>query len=421
MHFLGPLASMAQRRADVNTAARRRAERGLNAPARGSDRGAPPLCGLRRVRHSGSMANDRRVDTGAAEGGAPEVLLRTRLRRVALSPWSFQAAVAAVLIALVVWQVDLVDLGHAFRDAEYGWLLLALAVYLIARVVHTWEWQMTLTKVGRAPFGGLFGALLIGSLVNAVVPASAGDVAKVQIIANRYGLSRTGLITGRGAEAVVNAVIMVIFILVSLALPQTGFASRRVLLLLAVATFAAFFGAALLSNLLSRELPGWRILHRLPKRARAALDHIWPRFYDGLELIRRPRLLIAAILLNFFGWIVDVTILWSYGQAFNLHVPWGAYLSVTVAVAIITTFPITFGNVGTFEFALLRVLSLYGIASDRALAFAVGTHVFSTLFVVVMGLLAMWLMGVRPGEIFGLRHGPAAEPAAAIAPPPPSL
>ena len=329
-----------------------------------------------------------------------------RIARIALNPWLFQIAVAAILIALVVWQVDLEDLGHSFRVAEYNWILLALAIYLVARVVHTWEWQMTLTKVGHAPFGGLLGALLIGSLVNAVVPASAGDVAKVQIIANRYGLSRTGLITGRGAEAMVNAVIMVIFILVSLALPQTGFASPRVLILLVTGAFFGFITVAFLSNWLPHEVPRWRILRRLPRRARAVVDHVWPRAYDGLELIRRPRLLGLAIVLNLFGWMVDLAILWAYGQAFHLHVPWGAYLSVTVAVAIITTFPITFGNVGTFEFALLRVLALYSVPADRALAFAVGTHVFSTVFNIGLGLIAMWLMGIRPNEIFGFHKQP---------------
>jgi hypothetical protein len=64
--------------------------------------------------------------------------------------------------------------------------------------------------------------MLIGTLVNAVIPASAGDVAKVQIVANRYGLSRTGLITGRGAESIVDALIMVMFIAISFALPEGG-------------------------------------------------------------------------------------------------------------------------------------------------------------------------------------------------------
>ncbi|MBI2723670.1 MAG: flippase-like domain-containing protein [Chloroflexi bacterium] len=319
------------------------------------------------------------------------------------SPWMFQGMFVAALLALVYWQVDTGALAAAFRDASYPWLAVALGTYITARLVHAWEWQMTLSKVGRAPFGGLFGALLIGTLVNAVVPAAAGDAAKMQIVANRYGLSRAGLITGRGAEAVVNALIMMVFIVVSLALPQTGFASQRVLILLSLAALAAFVVAATLSNLLPRH-PRWGILGRLPARARRLFDEHWPLFHDGLELIRRPQLLSLAIALNLFGWMVDLTILWAYGQAFQLHVPWGAYLSVTVAVAVITTFPITFGNVGTFEFALVRVLSVYGVPADHALAFAVGTHVFSTVFNIVLGLLAMWSMGLRPGEVFALRR-----------------
>ena len=137
---------------------------------------------------------------------------RGPLGRVIRSPWTFQIVIAAGLLGLALWQINFRDVGHTFRHADYHWVPLALAVYLVSRVVHTWEWQMTLTKVGRAPFGGMLGAILIGTLVNAVVPASAGEVAKVQIVANRYGLPRSGLIAGRGAESVVDAVIMVLFI-----------------------------------------------------------------------------------------------------------------------------------------------------------------------------------------------------------------
>ena len=128
----------------------------------------------------------------------------------------------------------------------------------------------------------------------------------------------------------------------------------------------------------------------------------WPRFHEGLELIRNPRLLLIAFALNIFGWLVDLAIIWAYGQAFHLDVSIGAYLSVTVAVAIITVFPITFGNVGTFEFALLRVLRLYGVPGEQALAFAVGMHVISTAFNIGLGLFAMWMMGIRPGELLRL-------------------
>ena len=308
-----------------------------------------------------------------------------------------------MLLALAAWQLDLGSLGASFRDASYGWLVVVLVVYLASRVVHTWEWQITLTKVGRAPFGGLFGALLIGSLVNSVVPAAAGDVAKVQIVANRYGLPRSGLFAGRGAEGVVNAATMIVFLFVSFTLPGTGFASTNALWLMAGATLAIFSTVMITARVLPRTLPAWRVFDVLPGPAYRAVENLWPRLHDGFELVRNPRLLVVAILINFFGWGVDVTILWSYGHAFGLDIPFAAYISLACAVAIITTFPITFGNVGTYEFALLRVLALYGIGTDDALAYAVGTHLFTSVFNIGLGLIAMLVMGVSPGEVFSFR------------------
>jgi uncharacterized protein (TIRG00374 family) len=319
----------------------------------------------------------------------------------------FQAIIVVVLVALAAWQIDLGSFGRAFARANYGWLALALAIYLLSRAVHAVEWQMTLSKVGEAPLLGLLGALLIGTLVNAVVPASAGDVVKIQVVANRYGLPRAGLVAGRGAEAIVNALIMVIFIAVSLALPGVGFASANLAWLAATAAAAVFVAAVLASRLLPEQLPPWRVLSRLPRWARKQAEHHWPRVHEGFEVIRRPRLLFANVLLNLFGWGVDLAIFWAYGRAFHLQLPLAAYLSVTVIVAILTTFPITFGNVGTYEVAVLSILSLYGVPSHDALAFAAGTHVVSTIFNVALGVCAMWTMGIRPGEVFRLGGNPA--------------
>jgi hypothetical protein len=314
-----------------------------------------------------------------------------------------QLIVLSALLALAAWQIDLAGLGRSFANANYAWLALTLAIYCVSRAVHAVEWKITLSKVGEAPLLGLLGALLIGTLVNAVVPASAGDVVKIQVVANRYGLPRAGLVASRGAEAIINALIMVIFIIVSLALPNVGFASRNLAWLAAGAVAAVFVAAVLASRLLPETLPAWRVLTRLPRRLREAAAHHWPRAYAGFEAIRKPRLLVVNVLLNLFGWGIDLAIFWAYGRAFHLQLPLAAYLSVTVVVAILTTFPITFGNVGTYEVAVLSILSLYSVPSHDALAFAAGTHVFSTAFNIGLGVCAMWIMGIRPGDVFRLR------------------
>jgi uncharacterized protein (TIRG00374 family) len=325
-------------------------------------------------------------------------------RRLLSGPLLVQLAVAAVLIGLAAWQINFRKLGATFANANYAWLVIATGVYVFSRLVHAYEWRITLTRVGHVPIGGLFGALLIGTLVNAVVPASAGEVVKIQLVANRYGLPRAGLVAGRGAEAIVDAAIMTIFILTSFALPSVGYGSPELLWLLAGAAMTVFAGAVVASRTLPETFPSWQWLRIAPNRIYTALEGHWPRFAEGLEAIRRPRLLAIQVLLNLFGWGVDLIIFWACGEAFGLRLPFAAYLSVTVVIALITVFPITFGNVGTYEIAIISVLSLYAVSPERALAYAAGTHIFTTVLNVGLGVVAMWAMGVQPHEVFRLRR-----------------
>ena len=331
---------------------------------------------------------------------------RGRLRRWLLNPWLFQTIVGAALIGAAVYEFDLRQVAHSFNDVRYQWLAAAFALYVMSRLLHAIEWRITLSAVGDPPILGLFGVLLIGTLVNTVVPASAGDVAKVQIVANRYGLPRSGLIAGRASEAVVNAVIMVGFIALSFALPGADVTGHRVawiLIAVAVVVFAATVAA---SRLLPKQLPRWEMLGVFPKRSVDFLREHWPRIHEGFEVIRNPRLLGQAVGLNLFGWAEDIFIVWLFGQAFQLDVPIGAYVSLSVAVAVITTFPITIGNIGTYELLLVSVLVLYGVSSPDALAFAIGTHVITAAFNVGLGLSAMWAMRLRPGDVFRMSPEP---------------
>src|SRR5205814_9641498 len=125
------------------------------------------------------------------------------------------------------------------------------------------EWRMTISRVGRVPLPALFGALLVATLVNAVVPASAGDVVKIQIVANRYGLPRAGLVASRAVEALVNAVTMVAFIAVAGPLPSAGYESRDLLWVTAAVVGLLFAGAVFASRRLPDAAPRWRWLGHL--------------------------------------------------------------------------------------------------------------------------------------------------------------
>jgi uncharacterized membrane protein YbhN (UPF0104 family) len=168
-----------------------------------------------------------------------------------------------------------------------------------------------------------------------------------------------------------------------------------------------FCGALIaIAVFMPKEQPRWSWLKRLPSGVEAFVHAQWPRIYSGFEAVRRPRMLSTLLALNTVGWLFEIAMYWAYGHAFNLDVPIGAYVSVAVAVALVTTFPITFGNVGSWEVALIAALSIYGVPADEALAYAVGSHVFVALFNISLGLISMLLLGLRPGDLFQLKGPP---------------
>jgi uncharacterized protein (TIRG00374 family) len=340
-------------------------------------------------------------------------------KRLLHSPWLGQVVFALAFIGLAAWQVSWGHIVDAFRHVRPEWVGVALLIYLGTRIVNAWEWQVLLSKVGKPPMHGLLGIMLIGSLVNAVLPGNLGDVAKIQIAANRYALPRAGLIAGRGAEALINNFMFVVVAVIGIMTVRGDTVSRDALWFFVPLTIAATIGVIALSRVLPEALPQWRFLRRLPPGLYSTLEALWPRIHDGFEAIRRPRLLGILVALGLFGWTVDIAINWSYGNAFGLDVSFGAYVSVTLALAIITTFPVTFGNIGTWEVAVVGALALYDVPADEALAYALGSHVFVTLFNVTLGLVAMAAMRLHPGEVFRFRKAPEAtgrpEPAAASA------
>jgi uncharacterized membrane protein YbhN (UPF0104 family) len=98
-----------------------------------------------------------------------------------------------------------------------------------------------------------------------------------------------------------------------------------------------------------------------------------------------------------------VVVFWLFGLAFGLDLPLASYIVIMVAANLVSAFPITFQNIGTYEFVLLEVMAAWGVERGEALAYAAATHLLTNLWIILVGITALWLMRVHPWEVFGLR------------------
>src|SRR5438874_4939012 len=143
--------------------------------------------------------------------GAPAC--RTALRRAL--PW-LGVAVTSVFGYVVVRHVHWDDAWSAFRSSNPWWLLPALAALAIAVALRAIRWQALFAPERRPPLAATTRALLVGYFFNNVLPARAGEAARVVALHRSSGWSRAELAATVVVERIFDVLSLVILFFVAL-------------------------------------------------------------------------------------------------------------------------------------------------------------------------------------------------------------
>ncbi|MEX2245493.1 MAG: lysylphosphatidylglycerol synthase transmembrane domain-containing protein [Dehalococcoidia bacterium] len=326
------------------------------------------------------------------------------MRRLIERRLIIRTVVSLALLGFLVWRVDLTEAGRALRDANYVYVVPALALFGLAKWLVAVRWRMMMREFATLPLSPLFGVLLVSNLANNVVPVRLGDVIRVQVPAQRYGMSRARLAsTVFATESLLDGVAFAVLGLIGLALIDIPNFPTGV--------FWGFLGAvsggliAVLPLAHLRLSEGWSrrgLMLRLPERLRDALETALPHFIDGLAVFRNFRLGMEAIGLSFAIWLLEVGMFALFGQAFGFHLGLPAWMLIMVVANVISSVPIAPSNIGAYEVAVAEVLQALGVAEGLAGGFAIATHMFNILWITAAGFIAMWAMGLSFEDVFSL-------------------
>ena len=86
------------------------------------------------------------------------------------------------------------------------------------------------------------------------------------------------------------------------------------------------------------------------------------------------------------GWLVDVAAIYMLLKAFSFSLPVMASFVIMVVLIAGIALPAAPGYLGTWHYACILGLSLFGISQPEALSFAIVYHFLSMLIVLVLGI-----------------------------------
>jgi uncharacterized membrane protein YbhN (UPF0104 family) len=305
-------------------------------------------------------------------------------------PWLRAAAGAAALAAgavVVGRRIDFAALSAA--HIAWGWLAASLLLNLASILGKAVVWKITLEALPegrRTRYAHVVPALFIGFLLNTVLFARVGEVARVAVLARRTRLAgrpipaRAVAGTVIAEQLLVGAAlaITVLGLLVTCDLPPI--ATR-----LAIALIAIIAVAAVLLKVLARSARG---------RLRKLVDGV----VDGHTVLTRPGAVTAAVAAGTVSWVAQIAGIWAALVAFGIHAGLTGAALVFVATTIVQLFPFWPGNVGMFQLGVYAPLvQLCAVPGSTAIAFGVGLQVVEALLGVGLGLVFL----AREGLTFG--------------------
>src|SRR5947209_18683721 len=88
---------------------------------------------------------------------------------------------------LALRSVHFDQVWRALRDSHYTWLIPAFAAFAAATMARALRWHALFAPGKRPPLGAVTNAMLVGYLFNNIMPARAGEAARVVTLTQRAG------------------------------------------------------------------------------------------------------------------------------------------------------------------------------------------------------------------------------------------
>jgi glycosyltransferase 2 family protein len=324
-------------------------------------------------------------------------------------------AVALILIALFLSNVNLWGVASAIARARPEWLALALASMFANLAIRALRWKFLLEPLGRTSFASAFRATTVGFAASAVLPARAGEVIRPYFLARQAPPEQQGRMTATGAFAtiILERLLDIVTVLVMLAsfvfvfgkdlaaVNPTGFAlvkwAGASAGVVAVAALVVLFVLAGAPERLGVAMT--RLERVLPSKLAGMIAGVAEKFARGLGAIRRPGRLLAALAWSLPLWLCIALGIWSMAMAFRFAIPFtGSFLMIallTLGVAVPTP-----GAVGGFHEAFrVGATAFYGAPDEAAVGAAIVLHLFSIGPSLVLGLFFAAQEGLHLGSM----------------------
>jgi hypothetical protein len=331
--------------------------------------------------------------------------------------------VSALTLYLSFRNVPLAQLAAYIRTINYGWIVPAIALGISTFVLRTLRWQIILGNIERIGFWQAFHPLMIGFMVNCVLPGRVGELARPVLLKQKRGVSVTTGIATVAAERIFDiAALILLFAFVFTTVADRpdlggnyfGFHLNSAVLksaawgMIRLSTALIAFIALLMIGPTRRLIKtvidnsGRFLAGRIPRFQNKILHmagfitRIIDNFAAGLSLVRSPVSLLACAFLTLLIWsLTALTYLICAKGCPGIELSLLELTTVMVVICFAIALPSVPGFWGLWEAAGVFALSIFGVPEKDALGFTLVNHAAQVFPVIAIGFVSALITSVN--------------------------
>jgi len=292
----------------------------------------------------------------------------------------FGLAFGAFCLWLALRQIDHADLGRALHSVEWNWVVVSVFLYAINLSVRIRRWQLILSVKTVLSYRQVAVALIVGYMVNNLLPARLGELYRADFTKRRYGITRSTALGSIFVERILDATAVVLALNVGL---MIAFVASD----LYSATFVniALTATAVLIVMFFASFLFPRMKHQISRIPLVWLHRRMSDFIDALGAMRL-RAIVAPVFLTAVIYVFEALGIYAVLRAAGVDVGLAGVL-ISMGVAVLSTLlPTAPGYVGSLQLAFILSLALFEYPASSGFAAATIVQVFLSGGVVAAGL-----------------------------------
>ena len=317
--------------------------------------------------------------------------------------------VAGFFLYLAFRNVPFADLGSALGRFDARLLLPAVTISFLLMIMRAWRWQLELRPLEHVGLGRLWVVCSVAYMAINLLPVRLGEVVRPWLLSRRARVSISNVVGNLVVEKTMDSISILFYILVGL-LTATDLPPwvRRGAWFPAIAA-VLLAGVVVLLWLKGEPFVDRWVVHYLPERFGGGLKRVTRAIIDGMRVLPDGRLLLSVFVVSIALWFLPILSSYVIIRAFNFNVPFNAALIVFIFIGFGTALPNAPGMIGTYQYACVLALGLFGVTQADALAYGLVLNALQLVSIVAQGVIAYPFAGISVDDFRRARGELAAE------------